>query len=215
MVENALGKATESSEPQILHVFADTGVECEALSAYGSVTRVGIDPEPNPYTDELIACDARELELDQQYDLGLFHPPCQRWSKAAGEPIPREEHPNLVPTAREIAEKWCENYIIENVSLCSELRNPVTLRGNMFGLPIRYDRSFETNYHVEQPPLNGMISDYKIAGNDTTQERGPDRNFDPVYWKSVKGYSGDYPSGALRKTSIPRAYINYLIRPLL
>jgi hypothetical protein len=200
---------------RILHCFADTGVECEALSAYGDVTRVGINPEPNAYTDELIEADATEWEPEQEFDLGLYHPPCQRWSKAAGEPIPRRDKPNLVPDARRIAEQSCEYYIIENVSLCSELRNPVTLRGNMFGLPIRYDRSFETNYHVEQPPMNGMISDYKIGGNDTTQERGPDRNFDPDYWKSVKGYSGDYPAGALRKTSIPRAYINYLIRPLL
>ena len=121
---------------KILHVFADTGVECEALSAYGSVTRVGIDPTDNPYTDELIAADARELELDRTFDLGLFHPPCQRWSKAAGKPIPREDHPNLIPLARELGERYCENYIIENVPN-APLKDPIKLNGTMFGLPLR------------------------------------------------------------------------------
>jgi len=199
----------------ILHAFADEGIESEALSAYGSVTRLGLDPKDSPYTDTLVKGDARDVTFDRTFDLGLFHPPCQRWSKAAGEPIPREEKPNLVPIARELGEAYCDNYIIENVTLCSELRDPITLRGNMFGLPIRYDRAFETSYHVEQPPLNGMISDYKIGGNDTTQERGPSRRYDADYWKSIKGYSGEYSSGMLRKTSVPRAYIDYLIRPLL
>jgi len=215
MTQNALGKAGSGNGWSILHVFADEGIEAEALAAYGDVTRVGLDPKPNAYTEEIIACDARELDLDQTFDLGLFHPPCQRWSKAAGEPIPREENPNLIPAAREIGEEYCDNYIIENVTLCSELQNPITLRGNMFGLPIRYDRAFETSYHVEQPPLNGMISDYKIGGNDTTQERGPDRRFDAEYWKSIKGYTGDYSKDMLRKTCVPRQYVNYLIRPLL
>jgi len=33
---------------KIAHIYADTGIEDEVLSTYGEVTRVGIDPDPNP-----------------------------------------------------------------------------------------------------------------------------------------------------------------------
>ena len=194
---------------KILHCFADTGVECEALSAYGEITRVGIDPEDNPYTDELIACDARELELDRTFDLGLFHPPCQRWSKAAGKPIPREEHPNLIPLARELGERYCENYIIENVPN-APLKDPIKLNGTMFGLPLRYERGFETNYHVPQPPRDKRLTDYVLQDHGRCSDR-----FNKEMWKNVKGYIGDYSLKDIKNNGVPRIYLNYLTRPLL
>lgn len=193
----------------ILHVFADTGIECEALSAFGNVTRVGIDPDPNPYTDELIACDARELNLDQTFDLGLFHPPCQRWSSLThihGDPM---DHPNLIPLAREIASEYCENYIIENVTQ-APLKDKILLNGRMFGLPIGYERAFETNYRVQQPPRDTGLSTY----HDTDAVAG-DWTGSKAEWKSIKGYSGDYGEQEIKRTAIPRAYINYLVRPIL
>jgi len=196
----------------ILHVFADEGIESEALAAYGSVTRVGLDPKDNPYTDELIACDARELDLDQTYDLGLFPPPCQRW--AVGSHIsgdPEEKHKNLIPAAREVARECCENWIIENVPQ-APLHQPVTLNGGMFGLPLHYERCFETSYHVDQPRQQSRLSG--PGGFDTHHANGGFQGSKEL-WKSAKGYTGEYNSRSLKREAIPRAYINYLVRPLL
>ena len=196
---------------KILHVFADTGVECEALSAYGSVTRVGIDPTDNPYTDELITADARELELDRTFDLGLFHPPCQKWTPGARMQDTTENHENLIPVARELAHKYCDEWIIENVPQ-APLRDPVYLDGGMFGLPLHYERAFETSYHVPQPRRQTRLTDGGKfnAHHDTGGFQGTKQ-----LWKSVKGYTHDWPSKPLKRSGIPKAYINYLVRPLL
>ena len=196
---------------KILHCFADTGVECEALSAYGSVTRVGIDPTDNPYTDELIACDAQELSFTRTFDLGLFHPPCQKWTPGAQMQGTTENHDDLIPLARSLAREYCENYIIENVPQ-APLYDPVKLNGGMFGLPLHYERIFETNYHVAQPRQQTRLTDGGEFDphHDTGGFQGS-----KTLWKNVKGYSHDWPSKPLKRSGIPRAYLNYLIRPLL
>ena len=196
---------------RILHCFADTGVECEALSAYGHVTRVGIDPTDNPYTDELITADARELELDQAFDLGLFHPPCQRWTPGAQQHGTTVNHDDLIPVARELAERYCDEWIIENVPQ-APLNDPVTLNGGMFGLPLHYERSFETSYHVAQPRRQTRLTQNEVM--DKHHETGGwFGNYE--LWQSVKGYSGDYNAKSFKRSAIPRPYINYLVRPLL
>ena len=194
---------------EILHCFADEGIESEALAAYGTVTRVGLDPKDTPYTDRLIECDARELEFDETFDLGLFHPPCQRWSSLThihGDP---NDHPNLIPLSREIAGEYCDNYIIENVTN-APLNDPMVLEGRMFGLPIGYQRAFETSYRVQEPPRYTGLDGY----TDTNAKPG-DWTGSVNEWKGIKGYTGDYDGDSLRREAIPRAYINYLIRPLL
>ena len=196
---------------KILHCFADTGVEAEALAAFGDVTRVGLDPVDTPYTTELIQADVREWEPSQTYDLGLFHPPCQKWatgSYISGDPSKR--HENLIPVAREIAQEYCENWIIENVPE-APLNDPVTLNGGMFGLPLHYERDFETSYHVDQPRNQTRLSDGYF---DRHHENGGFQGAKQL-WKSAKGYTGEYNARSLKREAIPRTYINYLVRPLL
>lgn len=195
----------------VLHCFADTGIECEALTAYGHITRVGIDPTDNPYTDELIASDAREVSFDQKFDLGLFHPPCQKWTPGAQMNGTTAEHDNLIPVAREIAKAHCNNWIIENVPQ-APLNDAVTLNGEMFGLPLHYERDFESSYHIEQPRQQTRLTNHGTFDkhHDTGGWNGNKR-----LWKNVKGYSHDWPSTPLKRSAIPRAYLNYLIRPLL
>ncbi len=196
---------------KILHCFADTGVESEALAAYGSVTRVGLDPVDTPFTDTLIKADARDVEFDQTFDLGLFHPPCQRWTPGAQMNGTTGDHEDLIPLARELANEYCENWIIENVPQ-APLNDPVTLNGGMFGLPLHYERCFETSYHVDQPR-----NQTRLVNNgefDRHHENGGFQGPKQV-WKSVKGYTGEYNSISLKREAIPRAYINYLVRPLL
>lgn len=195
----------------ILHCFADEGVECEALSAFGRVTRVGLDPSPNPYTDEVIAADARDLELDRSFDLGLFHPPCQRWSVGSQIHGTANDHDNLIPVARSLAQQHCDEWIIENVPQ-APLNDPVLLNGGMFGLPLHYERAFETSYHVDQPREQTRLSG--PGKFDTHHETGGWQGGKRL-WKSAKGYTGEYNPQSLKREAIPRAYINYLVRPLL
>ena len=197
---------------RILHCFADQGVESEALSAFGDVYRIGLNAV-DTNKSQPIKADARHLPIksDVRFDLGLFHPPCQSWTPGAAQHGTQNEHPNLIPLAREIAEQHCGEWIIENVPN-APLNNPVTLNGGMFGSPLHYERAFETSYHVEQPRNQTRLT------TDKTMEKHHDTGGwfgDYELWQSVKGYSGDYNAKSLKRSAIPRAYINYLVRPLL
>lgn len=197
---------------QILHCFADEGVESEALAAYGDVVRVGIDAK-DTNESQPIKADAKALPFkdDVAFDLGLFHPPCQKWAVGTSIHGGRSDHENLIPLARELGQQHCEEWIIENVPQ-APLNNPVVLNGTMFGSPLHYERAFETSYHVEQPPQQTRLLDF--GEMDTHHETGG-WNGSVELWKSVKGYSGDYPSKSLKREASPRAYIDYLVRPLL
>jgi len=197
---------------KIFHCFADEGIESEALAAYGHVTRVGLDPSDNKHTDELIARDARELAFRETFDLGLFHPPCQKWASQTHVHGDRSDHENLIPVARKIAQEYCDEWIIENVP-SAPLHNPVTLNGGMFGLPLHYERAFETSYYVDQPRDQARLCGGNEAFNRHHDTGGWTGSIE--LWKSVKGYSGEYDSRSLKREAIPRAYINYLVRPLL
>jgi hypothetical protein len=197
---------------EILHCFADEGIESEALSAYGNVTRVGLNPTDNPHTDTLISADARDVEFERDFDLGLFHPPCQKWAAQTHVHGDRDDHENLIPVARELAQKYCTNWIIENVP-GAPLRSPVALNGGMFGLPLHYEREFETSYHVDQPRNQARL----CGGNETLDEHHEKGGWvgGVELWKGVKGYSGEYEARSLKREAVPRAYIDYLARPLL
>ena len=199
-------------EWNILHAFADTGVECELLSSFGAVTRVGLDPVRNQYTDELIASDVREVSFDQTFDLGLFHPPCQRWTPGAKMQGTDEDHENLIPVARDLGREYCDAWIVENVPQ-APLHNPTVLNGGMFGLPLHYERAFETSYHVPAPPRQTQLG--RPNNKFESHHANGDWKGSKELWATVKGYSTQWRANALKRTAIPRAYLNYLLRPLL
>lgn len=191
----------------ILHCFADVGVESEPLSAYGEVVRVGLNPR-DTNDSQPVKADANALPFGDgvTFDLGLFHPPCQKWSTASRG---RGDHPDLIPLARDIGERYAEHYIIENVP-SAPLNQPVYLDGRMFGLPITYRRAFETSFHVEQPRMyndllapDGPLADHQETGGWQGDER---------LWRSIKQVSGDYPTRDLKRSGIPAPYIHYLAR---
>jgi len=200
-----------SATPQILHVCADHGVEDEVLSAYGDVTRVSIDPRENPYSD-VIQGDVRALPVRSGWDLGVFQPPCTRWSpmtNISGEP---EDHPNLIPDCRQAAEDLCDEYLIEN-KLEAPLQDPVKLDGRQFGMPFPWRRGFEVSYDVPLPParqqaLGKTPESESFAANDgwpgTKQE-----------WKTFKHYSHDWNARPLKRSAVPRPMLDYLLRPLV
>lgn len=194
---------------RIGHFFADVGVESEPLSAYGEVHRFGLDPADSPFTAETYAVDLAEETPDvEPFDLALLHPPCPRWSRATRGRDP-DRHPDLIPRAREIAAELAEEYIIENVP-DAPLHDPVRLDGRMFGLPIQYERAFETSFHVEEPPrYQNLMADGGpfAAHSETGGWQGSQR-----LWRSAKQVTGDYPSKDMKRSGIPAPYIHYLMR---
>ena len=196
------GSTSGSDRWQIGHFFADVGVESEPLSAYGEIWRYGLDPRETRFTDHHItvdlAADVPPIPVDG-FDLGLFHPPCHKWTQRAGE-----DAANLIPRARELAEKHCDEWIIENQA-GAPLRDPVILDGSMFGLPVEYERAFETSYAIDQPRSDsGWSSEHRVE--NTRPKR---------YWKTVKGVTADYPSKPLILSGTPACYVHYLVRPLV
>ena len=211
IVSGILGEDRE--EPLILHCFADYGVESEALACYGNVIRVGIDAKD---TNESIPIKANvhafPLAEDVTFDLGVFHPICKPWAELTSLSGDPDDHPNQIPKAREIAYEYCEHYVIENKPN-APLHDPIYLDGKMFGLPIDYERAFETSFPVTQPPRHK-----RFGHGDSTAETSPyffsERS--RRWWGSVKGYrERRYPKEHLAKNSIPAPYIHHICRDWL
>lgn len=189
---------------QILHVFADTGAEDPCLSRYGDVYRFSINITPNRYS-EAVQCDARHLPLrpDATFDLGVFHPPCGGVSPMSDTGSgSREDWPDLIPVAREIAEQHCEHWIIENKPRES-LNAEVVLDGHMFKLGIEYKRAFETSFPVPQPWQQDRIADTSTFFYS---------EWSKGEWASVKGSSMEFSKEHLAKNTIPAVYLDYLMK---
>jgi len=192
---------------KILHCFADHGTEAEALGRYGDVVRVGIEPR-DTNTSMPIKADAHALPFDgETFDLGLFHPPCTRWSDMP-DANKAGDAPNLIPLAREIAAEHCTEWIIENKPQ-APLEEPTILNGKMFGLPIAYERAFETSYDVDQPPRQAFLPDTEGTSYFHSEHSR-------AWWASVKGITAEpYTKHAIAKNALPAPYIHHLLRAYL
>ena len=190
----------------IVHAFADYGVESEVLSAYGDVHRFTIDPRPNEFVAETVAVDLMDETPEIEADLGLFHPKCSRYSEMTSISGDPDDHEDQIPRAREIARETCDHWIVENKPN-APLEDPTVLDGKMFGLPIAYARAFETSFPVEAPPR------FADLPTECSTYFSADRS--KAWWRSVKGYLGDYPKEHLVKNCLPAAYVHCLVRSWL
>lgn len=197
------------SDYDIVHLFADTGVEDEVLQTFGNVTRVGIEPDGNPFST-VVKADALDPPLTDSFDLAVAHPRCQRWSVATpGGGTDPEEHPNQIPAARDACQRLADHYIVENVP-DAPLRDPTVLNGKMFGLPIHYPRAFETSFSVTVPdgratfrPERGPMAEQEKTGNAWVGTNDG--------WRLAKGYSHDWPGRGLKRHAVPAAYLRHLL----
>lgn len=197
---------------KILHAFADVGIEAEALTAHGEVIRVGLNPRDTNRSMPIQA-DCNQLPFEEcSFDLGVFHPVCGKFSQVTSISGDPDDWPNQIPLARDIAERYCDHYIIENKPQAAKadegLEAPeggscVRLDGRQFGIPLRFERAFETSFPVEeqpfQQPLDQEVSPYFSADRSTE------------YWRSLKGYSGAYTKSAVARNAVPRAFIDFLM----
>lgn len=189
---------------KILHVFADKGAENPALDRYGDVYRFSINIDANEWS-EGVQADARQLPIQPgvTFDIGWFHPPCGGVSPLSDTYSgSREEWPDLIPAAREIAAEYCDHHVIENKPRDS-LDTEVVLDGHMFELGIEYKRAFETSFPVEQPRQQDRLAE---TGPFFYSERSHG------WWAGVKGSSTEFSKAHLAKNTIPAAYIDYIMR---
>lgn len=218
------GSNDDKNEPRILHCFADYGVESEILSWYGNVVRVGIDIH-DTNESEPIKADAHTLGDDKDwdipfkddvtFDLGVFHPVCSKWASTTSISGDPDDHTNMIPSARSIAERYCDHYVIENVPQ-APLEDPIVLDGRMFGIPIKYERAFKTNFDVPQPPRY-----QRFWGKDGDTDTAETSSFffterSRKWWASVKSVPPrNYPKQHLAKNTIPGQYIHHVCRAWL
>ena len=213
------GGSKNREKPIILHCFADYGTESEVLNGFGEVIRVGIDPKDADHSSPIQA-DAHIGEKDWDlpikdnvtFDLGVFHPVCSRWAATTSISGNPDDHENMIPSARLLAEKYCDHHIIENVPR-APLKDPVVLNGRMFGLPIEYERAFETSFNVPQPPRERSLLTNEGPSNKAETSSFFFSERSKEWWAATKNYAPDrYPKSHLAKNVIPAPFIYYLIR---
>jgi DNA (cytosine-5)-methyltransferase 1 len=135
------------------------------VDAGWEVVGVDIDPQPRyPYRfQQMDALDALRILIDGHHlyaanswwllsDFDFVHtsPPCQLYSKT--HRINRSDSPDLIRPTRKLLEATGLPYVIENVMDAeAELRDPVMLCGEMFGLETYRHRLFETNWGLAAP----------------------------------------------------------------
>lgn len=187
---------------KILHCFADDGVESEALSEFGTVYRVGLDPT-DKNASQPIKADADLLPFKDgvRFDLGLFHPPCTKWSDMPSADT--ENAPNLIPTARNIARQYCDHYVIENKPR-APLVDQTNLNGRMFGLSMKYERAFEASFEIPTPASQARLDTQATPFFDSEHSR--------EWWATAKGYPPKYSKGHLSRNCLPRQYVYHIMR---
>jgi len=143
---------------------------------------VGADMAPQPlYPFEFHQCDWEKM-LDsswQEFDVIHASPPCQGYSITKS--LSKSTQPLLIGQVRSALIATGKPYVIENVPGAKQhMRNPVTLRGNMFpGLRVIRDRLFESNLPLPQPLLLS-------PGGTTNSHRGLSTGGD---WITVAGHN--------------------------
>ena len=203
---------------EILHAFADTGVESYVLAKHGNVTRLGINPDRGLLdvwnfqgASNVVQADAIATPFkDDAFDLALIHPPCTPFTDFSGllETIYEDyERPDsMIDDARKEVKRISQDYIIENKPK-ADIRNDVVLNGLCFDIPYKKERAFECSFSVSQPELfdvKEMDGSYRSEWSDSKPN---------VMWG--KGYPDIWTGKEAMNASIPKKYIQFLMSEYL
>lgn len=114
-----------------------------------------IDPQPRYLFAAFVQADAVEFvrRYGHLFDSISASPPCQLYSKT--QRIQKNDHPDLIRPTREALAETDRPWVIENVMDAEpELRSPIMLCGEMFGLRTYRHRLFEPGggFSFEPPP---------------------------------------------------------------
>ena len=208
------------SHPRLLDLFSGAGGA--AMGYYRAGFRVvGVDHRPQPhYPFEFHQADALEYlaEHGAEYDAIHASPPCQFVTRASQQwRVAGKVYPNLIPSTREAIRTTGKLYIIENV-MGAPLLAPIMLTGGMFGLRVKRDRLFETNFRVapipqpkQQGPAVKMGRPFDARGGGSFYPVG---HFSGVA-EAREAMGIGWMTGAELTQAIPPAYTEYIGRQLL
>lgn len=221
------------NRPKLLDLFCGAGGAAMGYHRAGfDVVGVDINPQPH-YPFEFIQADALEVlrDLIDGYPVGGFafgwllsdfdaihaSPPCQAYSW--GTRKGREDRwPRLIADVREFAGASGLPYVIENVTGARpEMRDPILLCGQMFGLGVIRHRLFEMSdspalvpYH---PRCQGLVRSGRavtVAGHGGDNQRGRGGR---VQLQAAMGI--DWMGDEELRESIPPAYTECIGAQLL
>jgi DNA (cytosine-5)-methyltransferase 1 len=162
-------------KPKLLDLFCGAG-GCSVGYERAGFDVVGVDIEAHPdyphpykiYEADALAVLEHVCFLDR-FDVIHASPPCQgyttmsnRWRGAGGM---ADEHDRLINEVRRSLEQWGGPYVIENVpGARKDMRNPITLRGGMFGLKVDRPRLFECPLPLDVPPHHPVDNPVGVYG---------------------------------------------------
>lgn len=137
------------SRPRLLDLFCGAGGAAMGYHRAGFDV-VGVDVVDQPrYPFEFIQADATEFPLDG-FDAIHASPPCQAYTTMNNRH--GSSSPPLIAQTRELLEATGVPWVIENVSgALSQMRSPIELTGEMFGLRVHRPRLFESNIALLAP----------------------------------------------------------------
>ncbi|MER7707200.1 DNA methylase [Kitasatospora sp. NPDC097605] len=136
------------------------------------VTGVDTAPRPN-YPFHLLQADALDAmrELCQDFDLVHASPPCQGSCTLTKGTNAGREYIDLIPQMRQLCEWYGVPYVIENVP-GADIRQDLTLCGEMFSLDVIRHRHFELNWWGDEPEQPKHV-----------KHRGPVRGWRHGVWR--------------------------------
>jgi hypothetical protein len=206
------------SEHQVLDLYCSAGGVSRALDELG-ISHVGVDIHDysEKYSGAFVQADASALNglvkmLERQgypteYDLVWASPPCLAYtplshvnaSRYDWDQTPKERYPTIPElNVRRVVNELGREYIIENVSQCDDLHEPIGLNGHAFNMGIEARHKFETSYQVYSAVE---------AGSATVQFGKHNRREEIAAVKDVP------ESWTLEEinSAIPKPYVQYLL----
>lgn len=184
------------------------GYALQRLLSSFDIRFVGVDIEDysDRYPGDFVQADVKDLTLsdlgrDRRVDLVWCSPPCQAYSKLSHiwYDNPEEVHPTLPElNIRDVCKRLGRSYIIENVVGCYHLRNPIALNGTAFGLPLNFERWFETSFPVPEKtaePGDDIIQVENAGTKELARAKGV-----PPFWGKTEV-----------RSAIPAEYVAYLL----
>lgn len=222
-----MGIDKDNMKPLILDLYCGAGGAAKGYDDAGFLI-VGIDIHNQPrYPYQYYQGDAIE-EMNNLLisgDIEMFQaihasPPCQHYSVLSNcRPGLKDEHPDLIPSTRELLIRSGLPYVIENVA-GAPLVDPVLLCGSHFNLTtdwepwgrvaLRRHRIFETNWKLPDPgPHDHSLPVIQVTGHGSN--RNTHSTWGKGHAKAAKEAMGiSYMRRHELTEAIPPAYTAYI-----